>query len=167
MKKALLILSLTYLVSVQAQDTHEPDSTTVSTIDGTVNEVLNIISGEPDKVRNLEQFRMLFRHDATFRALTHAPDGNRSLRTFNLEEFARIVRNFYDGSSFLEYELKKTVNEYNGIAQVFQGYQVESPRGKEKGVNSYQLYFDGTRWWITSILWVSDRNGVELPEEYR
>lgn len=145
----------------------ESESTAVSSIDGIVNEVLETISGDSTVTRDVEKLRMLFAPDATLRVLAVAPDGSRQLRTFNLEEFARIVRDFYSGTNFYEYGLNKTVDEYNGIAQVFQGYEVDGPRGKEQGINSYQLYFDGERWWITSILWVSDRNGEELPEEYR
>ena len=59
-----------------------------------------------------------------------------------------------------------TVEEYNGIATVFQGYYAKELDMEEKGVNSYQLFYDGTRWWITGLIWTSDRNGVALPKKY-
>lgn len=165
MKRWLCLIAMAIVTSNAVGQQHE--SAAVNSIDGIVNEVLATISGDSTVTRDVEKLRMLFTADATLRALAIAPDGSRQLRTFNLEEFARIVRDYYSGTNFYEYELKKTVNEYNGIAQAFQGYEVKGPRGIEKGINSYQLYNDGQRWWIISILWVSDRNGVELPEEYR
>lgn len=165
MRRWMCMIALAMITSSAVAQQQE--SAAVSTIDAIVNEVLETISGDSTVTRDVEKLRMLFTADATLRTLAMAPDGSRQLRTFNLEEFARIVRDYYSGTNFYEYELKKTVNEYNGIAQVFQGYEVKGPRGTEQGINSYQLYFDGERWWITSILWVSDRNGIALPEAYR
>ena len=165
MKKWMCMIALAMIANGAVAQ--QSESAAVSTIDGIVKEVLKTISGDSTVVRDVEKLRMLFAPDATLRSLTEARDGSRQLRTFNLEEFARIVRDYYSGTNFFEYELNKTVDVYNGIAQVFQGYEVNGPRGTEQGINSYQLYNDGERWWVTSILWVSDKNGVELPLEYR
>ena len=35
-----------------------------------------------------------------------------------------------------------------------------------RGINSIQLYFDGERWWITSWVFDSEREGNEIPGEY-
>ncbi len=152
MKKVVIIIAWAIVCNAAMGQNTEWDPEAVASIDGIVNEVLETISGDSTVVRDVEKLRMLFAPDATLRALAVAPDGTRQLRIFNLEEFARIVRDYYSGTNFDEYELRKTVNEYNGIAQVFQGYEVQGPRGEEQGINSYQLYFDGERWWITSIL---------------
>jgi hypothetical protein len=29
-----------------------------------------------------------------------------------------------------------------------------------------QLYHDGDRWWVISVLWDNERTGVELPREW-
>ncbi|MCB9192126.1 MAG: hypothetical protein H6602_10715 [Flavobacteriales bacterium] len=160
------LLSLLFCLSLSAQvlgQTNVPEHT--KTIDGIVNKGLEIISGEKGKVRDWDVFRNLFTPNATFAFVEQDTLGTGRYRSFSLEEFVRIGRRGYENNGFLEYELKKTVDEYNGIAHVFQGYYAKGHR-EEKGINSYQLYYDGTRWWITSILWASDENGVPIPAAY-
>ena len=73
----------------------------------------------------------------------------------------------YEQDGFIEYEIKKTIDSYNGIVHVFQSYYAKELDFEEKGINSYQLIFDGERWWISNLLWTSNRNGIELPKEYK
>ena len=149
-----------------AQTRFELDSTTVKTIDGTINETLKIVSGERGENRNWEAFRYLFTPNAQLTVLNHGKDNKNTHKTYSLEEFVRVGMQFYENDGFIEYELTKTVDEYNGIAQVFQSYYAKELDYEERGINSYQLIYDGKRWWITSLLWTSDRNGVKLPEKY-
>jgi len=170
MKEMKYIITILFVLFgnlyLSAQNLTELDSSIVKTIDGTINESLIIITGERGKKRNWESFRQLFTPTAQISVLNHDSIGNGIIRTYTLEEFVRIGMKYYEGDGFIEYELNKTVNEYNGIAHVFQGYYAKESNIEEKGINSFQLVFDGKRWWITSLLWVSDRNGVKLPAKY-
>jgi hypothetical protein len=159
--KKISALLLLFLLSVGL--TAQQNDNAVNSIDRIVNEVLNIISGDPDKVRDWEAFRNLFDPDATISFLQHDSSGNNIYHSFSLNEFVEIGKNNYSNNSFLEYEITKTVDEYNGIAHVFQVYYAKGAASEEKGINSYQLIHDGNRWWITSILWTDDTNGVEVP----
>lgn len=163
-----IILFLCFFLSVittYSQPQTDKPVEAVESIDGIVNEVLNLITGKKNKVRDWEAFRNLFAADAQISVLNHQQDGKAVLSTYTLEEFVRIGKQFYEQDGFIEYEIKKIVQEYNGIANVFQSYYAKELTVEEKGINSYQLVFDGKRWWITNILWTSDRNGVELPQE--
>jgi len=155
----ILVSSITY-----SQNTNSSDSI-VRSIDGIVNEVLKLISGEKGVARNWDDFRNLFTPNAQFTVLNHGENGVNNYITYSLEEFVRIGKKFYENDGFIEYELKKTVNEYNGIAHVFQSYYAKELDNEEEGINSFQLIFDGERWWITSLLWTSDRNGIKIPKE--
>jgi hypothetical protein len=142
------------------------DIASVTTIDGIVNEVLSIISGEKGEERNWERFRQLFLRTAQFAVLFHKDDGTKNINTLTLEEFVRLVGQSYRNGGFLEHEISKTVDEYNGIAHVFQSYYAKEPGMEEKRINSFQLIHDGKRWWIFSIMWTNDRNGVKVREKY-
>lgn len=161
-KLHLFFLALVVSINAAGQTI---DADKVSTIDAIVKAGLEIISGEKGETRDWEEFRQLFTPNATFALVQHDTLGNARYRSFTLEEFVRIGRRGYEQNGFLEYEIKKTVDEYNGIAHVFQSYYAKGQR-EEKGINSYQLFYDGKRWWITSILWSSDENGVPIPEAY-
>ena len=68
---------------------------------------------------------------------------------------------------YIEYEISKVVNEYNGIASVFQTfYGKDSENKEEMGINSYQLVYFNHRWWIANLLWTGDNNGVKVPKKY-
>jgi hypothetical protein len=131
-----------------------------------VSETYRIITGEPKKKKNWEAFRQLFSAQAQISILVHE-DGENHFENFTLEEFVRLGMNFYDNKEFEQFPLKTTVNEYNDIATIFQSYRAKEEGAEDEGVNTYQLYFDGKRWWIVSLLWTDNTNGVQLPEEYR
>ena len=164
-KIPLLLLTFIALSTTGFAQSTENDPT--KTIDGIVNEGLKIITGDSTKIRDWEAFRNLFAPDATFTVLMHDSTGAGKYRTFSLEAFVRIGMRGYQKHGFIETEIKKTVDEYNGIAQVFQSYYAKGKDHEEHGINSYQLVNDGSRWWITSLIWTDNTNGVELPERYR
>jgi hypothetical protein len=35
-----------------------------------------------------------------------------------------------------------------------------------RGINSIQLFFDGTRWWLVTVFWDAERPGLTIPREY-
>ena len=57
------------------------------------------------------------------------------------------------------------------ILHVFSSYEVRhaanDPEPFVRGVNSFQLLFDGRRWWIVGVLWQPETPTVRLPREYR
>jgi len=159
----LLLAGAAICLSLQSSS-HTPTPEPYESIDGIVKEVLKIISGEKGKERDWDAFRNLFTSNAQISVLVHGKDGSATTRSYTSDEFISLGKKYYENDGFLEYEIKKVVNEYNGIANVFQSYYAKELDVEEKGVNSYQLVHDGKRWWIQTLLWTSNRNGVELPE---
>ena len=35
-----------------------------------------------------------------------------------------------------------------------------------RGINSIQLFHDGTRWWVATIMWDSERPDNPIPQMY-
>jgi hypothetical protein len=59
------------------------------------------------------------------------------------------------------------VNEYNGIANVFQSfYAKDSDNEEATGITSYQLIYIQGRWWISDLMWTNNTNNVPIPEKY-
>ena len=167
MKKVHILLFLLLPVSLFAQDQKSTNPHAVKTIDGIVCEVLNIISGEEGKVRDWDAFRNLFLPKATFTVLYHSDEFPIPVETISLSEFIELMQDEYYQKGFTEYELGKSVDEFNGIAQVFQSFYAKDSEGEEgRGMTSYQLVNYNDRWWIANLLWTDDSNGLEIPEEY-
>lgn len=66
-------------------------------------------------------------------------------------------------------DLRRT-ERFGAIAQSFSSYasfrhsETEPFQG---GINSFQFYWDGTRWWILNIIWSDERAETPLPKEFR
>ncbi len=81
--------------------------------------------------------------------------------------FLELLRDPYYEEDFSESELHQVVDAYNGIAQVFQTFEVtDADAYQGRGITSYQLVHFEERWWIVNVLWTSDSNGVAIPEKY-
>lgn len=76
---------------------------------------------------------------------------------------AQLVR---DGSS--EHEVAHKIYRYGNVATVFSSYEVTlASTGNlySRGVNIYQLYYVGNRWWISSVSWDAENNINSIPPE--
>jgi hypothetical protein len=69
-----------------------------------------------------------------------------------------------------EHEIGRKVDSFGAIAQVFSAYawhgDANDKRPPSRGVNSFQLFYDGTRWYIVTIYWNAERPGLTIPAEY-
>jgi hypothetical protein len=104
---------------------------------------------------------------ARFSVHTHDDSLDNPVQTASLDEFIEILTDPYYEEGFEEYELNKVIDEYNGIAHAWQVYRVKDVDGvDETGLNSYQLVYFNDRWWIASVLWTGNSNGVDVPKRY-
>ena len=132
-----------------------------------VKEVFAQVSTEPGEKIDLEAFANLFLPNARFTVLYQDDSFPEPYETVTLEEFKELLTDEYYQKGFTQYELGKRVDKYNGIAQVFQSYEGKDSDGyEERGIASYQLIYLKDRWWILSVLWTGDSNGVEIPKKY-
>ena len=70
------------------------------------------------------------------------------------QEYVNATDAHFMADGFSEHELAHKIMRYGNVATVFSSYEGSMARtGKEytRGVNIYQLYFDGKRWWISSV----------------
>lgn len=160
-----MIIFITSNVIAQAQTV--ADTAAVHSIEGIVKEVLHIISGTEGKQRDWESFRNLFLPTADFTILNHDDSFPQPVETVSLEEFISSIQDDYYEQGYLEYAIGKVVNEYNGIAQVFQSFYAKDSENQEtRGITSYQLVYFSDRWWIANLVWTTDTNGVKVPKKY-
>jgi len=53
--------------------------------------------------------------------------------------------------------------------QVFSTYESRrnaSDQNPTRGINSIQLFNDGTRWWVVTVLWCNERPDNPIPAAY-
>jgi len=139
----------------------------VSTIEGIVKASYETISGGVGVARQWGRDRTLF--DPNSRSVViHVDAKTGAIKTESMTE-----QDFADRSDaslvkdgFTERELKHVIKTFGNVATVLSSYE-GSTSGKviERGVNIFQLYFDGKRWWILSMVWDEERPGNPIPAE--
>ena len=164
----LFVFSFFFLGDAQAypESSAPNNQAATASIEGTIAEVLRILS-TPEEDRNWDDFRQLFLTSADLSVIGENQLGQKKVTTFDLESFVRFFRNSGNDRDFEEVQLHVHGDSYNGIAQVFQTFEVSwDGESKQQGINSYQLVFVDGRWWIANIIWSNDANGVDIPAEY-
>src|SRR5579862_1799311 len=128
------------------------------------------ISG-PVGRRDWDRFRSLYLPDARLGSVRHSADGaGLSTHSFTLEEFVAFASTYFKKDGFFEKEISRHTDQYSNIMQVFSTYESRHDSKDLKpfarGINSFQLFFDGNRWWIVSIFWQGESPDAPIPEEF-
>jgi len=139
----------------------------VETIEGIVTTSYETISGGVGVARQWGRDRTLFDPNSRSVAI-HVDTKAGAIKTESMTE-----QDFADRSDaslvkdeFTERELKHVIKRFGNVATVLSSYE-GSASGKviERGVNIFQLYFDGKRWWLLSMVWDEERPGNPIPAE--
>ena len=153
-----------------ASDGHSTPKPDLSTPNGTVDALYEVISGPAGEDRDPDAMRNLFHESAKMVSVGGAQDGKVRYNVITVEQY--IERGFpsLKASGFFEQEVKNVTEIYGNVAHVFTTYESRRKKDDEKpfmrGINSVQLMNDGERWWIMSIVWQNEVPGITIPEKY-
>ena len=140
----------------------------VSSIENIVTAFYEVVSGPAGSPRQWDRDRGLYMPEARLVSIgipqgqTHPKAKVMTHEQFVEDSDASMVR---DG--FYEKETNRLIQRFGNVAHVWSTYESrQTPEGpvRERGVNSMALYFDGLRWWITSVLWDIERTGNTIPD---
>ena len=70
---------------------------------------------------------------------------------------------------FYEKEISRKVENYGSVYHVWSTYEARNVADGpllERGINSIQLFWDGTRFWILSWVFDNETNGNTIPKKY-
>jgi len=139
----------------------------VKSPDAIIRAAYDVISG-PAGSRDWSRFRSLFIPQARFTEVGVSPDQGPFVISWNEDEFIRDATTVFAKDPFYENGIVNRPQGYGRMTQVLSSYESHRKPGDkpfERGVNSFQLLFDGARWWIVSIFWDSERPGNPLPDD--
>jgi hypothetical protein len=175
MKRLLAVLTLFAAVSAFAQTQKHVDipivparAEDVSSPEAIVHADLETISGGVGVPRQWGRNYSLYDPHAYFVSMSTDPKTGAVKKTvMTLQEFADRSDAHSVAEGFTEHELGHQVHRYGNVATVLSSYEGKAASGKTvaRGVNIYQLYFDGKRWWIASVVWDDERPGNPIPKE--
>lgn len=161
-KLIVLLFCLPFFLNAQI------DTVAVKSIEGITSKMIELISGGIDEPRNWDAYRNLFLPTAIKVSINRNAPPNRQVRVRNLEEFVRNAGPSYKKDGFEEIKIGLTINEFNGIANVFQSFYCKNLIGtyERRGVNSYQLVYADNRWWIVSTTFANETDKNKIPNIY-
>jgi len=137
----------------------------VNSIDSILAAVYNVISG-PAGERDWNRFRSLFIPSARLTSAQKNKDGSFFLE--DVEGYAQGAGSYFKTHGFFENSIVNRVEKFGNVAQVFSSYESRTAPNEKpfaRGVNSIQLFYDGTRWWVVSILWDEETSANPLPPQ--
>jgi len=143
----------------------------VSSMDAIIKALYDVISGPAGQKRDWDRFRSLFAQGARLIPTGHDQAGKgRIVAVWSPDDYAKAVGGRLEQGGFFEVEIGRTVEQYGSIVQAFSSYQSKRAASDEKpfarGINSIQLYSDGSRWWIVSIFWEGETPANPIPAKY-
>ncbi len=140
----------------------------VDSIDHIVAAVYDVISG-PAGPRDWDRFRSLFYPGARMIPSRRDDKGTVTARVSSPDEYATRAQDFFSKEGFFEKSVANRVEEWDHIAHVWSTYESRHAKGEKpfaRGINSFQLFNDGSRWWILTVYWESEDANHPLPEKY-
>ena len=143
----------------------------VQSIDAIVTAAYDEISGPAGKKRNWDRERSLFIPGARL-VPTGRPGENDDVapQLLDVEGFIARVQPFFEKDGFYEKEIARRTEQFGQIAHVWSTYESRhdpnDPAPFMRGINSIQLFNDGSRWWILSIYWQHESSQHPIPAKY-
>ncbi len=145
----------------------------VVSIDAIIAATYDVISGPAGKKRDWDRERSLFISGA--RLIPTAVEAGRNdvdlaPQILDVEGYIARVEPLIERQGFYEKEIVRRVEQFGRIAHVWSTYESRhDPSDAEpfmRGINSIQLFNDGSRWWIVNIYWQHESALHPLPEKY-
>ncbi|HEX7090547.1 MAG TPA: hypothetical protein VF192_10475 [Longimicrobiales bacterium] len=143
----------------------------VASIDAIIAALYDVISGPAGQARDWDRFRSLFLPGARLIATGKDPQTGATRHVaMDAQGYVERAGPGLERNGFFEREIRRREERFGNIAHVFSAYEslrtTSDPQPFARGINSIQLFNDGARWWIVTILWDSERPDNPIPERY-
>ena len=142
----------------------------VASMDAIVAALYASISGDAGVARDWDRFRNLFHPSARLMPTGTDAQGQGTLRPLTPQDYVDRAGPSLVRDGFHEQEIARRTDRYGRIAHLFSTYEARraatDPRPFMRGINSIQLFDDGTRWWIVSVYWQAEAPDLPLPADY-
>jgi hypothetical protein len=156
----------------ESSTSQPPDPRDVESIDAIIAAAYDVISGPAGQRRDWNRERSLFYPAARVIPTASVPGRN----DVDLEPQMLDVQGYIARAEallqkgFYETEISRRTEQFGRIAHVWSTYesrhQPSDPLPFMRGINSFQLFNDGKRWWILSVYWQHETEEHAIPEKY-
>jgi hypothetical protein len=141
----------------------------VDTIEHIIAAVYDVISGPAGAPRDWDRFRSLCYPGARMIPSRRDDKGTVTARIFNTEEYVARNKDIFATQGFFESPVANRIEAWDHMAHVWSTYESRHAKDEKpftRGINSFQLIGDGTRWWLLTAYWEGEDASHPLPEKY-
>jgi hypothetical protein len=165
-----LCLGTAAQAAAQERPQPAPDARDVESVDAILAALYGVISGDSGVARDWDRFRSLFAPGARLIPVGQRQGGPVAARVLTPEEYVQASGPFLVNNGFHEREVARRSESYGQIVHAFSTYEsrrrASDPRPFMRGINSIQLFNDGARWWIQTVMWWGETPATPLPARY-
>ena len=142
----------------------------VESVDAILTAVYDAISGPAGQARDWDRFRSLFMPGSRLMP-TFGPSAHGYGRAvWSPDQYIAQAGASLERDGFFEREIHRLEERYGPVVHAFSTYEsrraAADPEPFARGVNSFQLFWDGSRWWVMSIAWYGETEAHPIPERY-
>jgi len=142
----------------------------VGSVDAIVTAVYDVLSGPAGQARDWNRWRSLFIPEARLLSVGVDRQGQTGFRVMTPEDYVQRAGPSLEANGFFESEIGRTQEEFGPLVHLFSTYESKrtrtDPEPVARGINSFQLMFDGNRWWVVTIYWTQERPDLPIPQKY-
>jgi hypothetical protein len=129
----------------------------VASPDAIIAAAYDVISGPAGQKRDWDRMRSLFYPGARLIRTAPRKEGGMGATCFSTQDYIDRASVYFEKNGFSEKEVARHTEKWGNILQAFSTYEsrhnAKDAAPFARGINSFQLFFDGTRWWILTIYW--------------
>jgi hypothetical protein len=148
----------------------QADPADVSSVDAIVAAVYDVISGPAGEGRDWDRWRSLFLPEARLIDVRRTTVEANDYRVFTPEDYVRRNGSYLEQNGFFEEEIGRTQEAFGPVVHLFSAYQSKRAMDDDepfaRGINSFQLFHDGNRWWVLTIYWTGEGPDLPIPPKY-
>ncbi len=178
MRPTILAAALLALTTTPALAQTPPEPTAVAnaayaadvaSADAIIAALYDVISGDAGQARDWDRFRNLF-HPSGRLMPTGLRDGVGVLTELSPQDYVDRAGPNLVRDGFHEREIARRTETFGAITHVWSTYDARRASTDAqpflRGINSIQLFDDGSRWWVVSVYWQAETPTIPLPAAY-
>lgn len=141
-----------------------------SSVQNILDAYYDCISGPIGEVRDFDRLKNLFHPEARLTySYWNQEKTEASLMIFdNMDEYIEKL-DYLDKKGFYEYEISNKIHTIGSVTQVFSTYEFrveDNSITPQKGITSYDIFYDGSRYWIMSMFWTMENEKYPISKKY-
>jgi len=153
----MLASTVVILALVQTPTLPVPRTDDVKSADAIIAALYDVISGPAGKKRDWNRFRSLFSAKGSLTALVKNRAGELVVVAMTPEDYVTRSGPALERDGFYENEIDRKTEIRGNLMQVWSRYEARRKADDTQpflsGTNAIQLFTDGKRWFIHSVLW--------------